>query len=249
MIQISNRVNVLNASLLAIALVGASGCATKNYVRNQTAPLIDQTNQLNDKTAVNNRAIHDTDDRATAGIAKVQGAADSAATNAQTAQKAAGDAETSANDAVHRADTLASVVAGLDNYQPVGNVSVTFGFDKAVLTADDKAQLDTFAASLGTASSFILEVTGGTDSVGGAAYNYDLSQRRADAVVQYLASKYKIPAHRFYLIGIGKDKEVADNSTREGRQKNRRVEIQMLSNQAGKTDQATTAPSPSGGTQ
>jgi outer membrane protein OmpA-like peptidoglycan-associated protein len=248
MIQMTNRINVLNASLLAVALVGASGCATKNYVRNQTAPLIDQTNQLNDKTAANNRAIHDTDDRATAGIAKVQGAADTAASNAQTAQKAAGDAETSANDAVHRADSLASVVAGLDNYQPVRNVSVTFGFDKAVLTADDKAQLDTFATSLGTASSFILEVTGGTDSVGSAAYNYDLSQRRADAVVQYLASKYNIPAHRFYLIGIGKDKEVADNHTREGRAKNRRVEIQMLSNQAGKTNQAIAAPTPSGGT-
>jgi len=248
MIRTTNRMNVLSASFLAIALVSVSGCATKNYVRNQTAPIIDQTNQLNDKTATNNRAIHDADDRATAGIAKVQGAANTATTNAQTAQKAAGDAETAANDAVHRADSLASVVAGLDTYQPVSNVSVTFGFDKAVLTADDKAQLDTFAASLGTASSFILEVTGGTDSVGSAAYNYDLSQRRADAVVQYLAAKYNIPAHRFYLIGIGKDKEVADNTTREGRAKNRRVEIQMLSNQTGKTDQATTASTPSGGT-
>jgi OOP family OmpA-OmpF porin len=52
-------------------------------------------------------------------------------------------------------------------------------------------------------------VTGGTDSTGPAQYNYDLSQRRADAVVQYLAAKYNIAAHRFYLIGIGKDQEVA----------------------------------------
>jgi OOP family OmpA-OmpF porin len=48
--------------------------------------------------------------------------------------------------------------------------------------------------------------------------------------VQYLAAKYSIPAHRFYLIGIGKDKEVADNKTREGRAKNRRVDIRLLSN-------------------
>ncbi len=54
----------LNYSLLAVALTVLSGCATKNYVRNQTAPIIDQTNELNDKTAANNRAIHDTDDRA-----------------------------------------------------------------------------------------------------------------------------------------------------------------------------------------
>ena len=217
-------------AMLAIVLIGVTGCATKTYVRSQTAPLIDETNQLNDKTAANNRAIHDVDERAQAGIGKAQGAADAADQSAQTAKKAAGDAETAANDAVHRADSLASVVAGLDNYKAVSNVSVTFGFDKAVLTDDDKSQLDTFAAQLGTAKSYIPEVTGGTDSTGPADYNYQLSQRRADAVVQYLASKYQIAAHRFYLIGIGKDKEVADNSTREGRAKNRRVEVRLLSN-------------------
>jgi len=238
--MLTHKMHILNASILAVAVAALSGCATKNYVKTQTAPLIDQTNELNDKTAANNRAIHDTDERAQSGITKAQGAADSATTNAQGAQKAAGDAETAANDAVHRADSLASVVAGLDNYQPIGNVSVTFGFDKATLTKDDKEQLDTFAGTLSTAKSYIVEVTGGTDSTGNADYNYQLSQRRADAVVQYLASKYNIPAHRFYLIGIGKDKEVADNSTREGRAKNRRVDIRLLSN-SGQANGATPA--------
>jgi outer membrane protein OmpA-like peptidoglycan-associated protein len=237
--MLTHKMHILNASILAVAVAALSGCATKNYVRTQTAPLIDQTNQLNDKTAANNRAIHDTDERAQSGITKVQGAADTATTNAQTAKSAAGDAENAANEAVHRADSLASVVAGLDNYQPIGNVSVTFGFDKATLTKDDKEQLDTFAGTLTNAKSYIVEVTGGTDSTGNADYNYALSQRRADAVVQYLASKYNIPAHRFYLIGIGKDKEVADNKTREGRAKNRRVDIRVLSN-SGQTNGATT---------
>jgi len=241
------RMNLCKVSILAVAIAGLSGCATKNYVKNQTAPIIDQTNELNDKTAANNRAIHDTDERATAGITKAQGAADSATQNAQTAQQAAGTAETAANDAVHRADSLASVVAGLDNYQPIGNVSVTFGFDKSVLTKDDKEQLDTFAGTLTSAKSYIVEVTGGTDSTGDANYNYQLSQRRADAVVQYLASKYSIPAHRFYLIGIGKDKEVADNSTREGRAKNRRVDIRLLSNQGAPATNAAATPAPTTG--
>jgi OmpA-OmpF porin, OOP family len=236
----TQRMQVLQLSVLAVAVAALSGCATKNYVKNQTAPIITQENELNDKTAANNRAIKDTDDRATAGISKAQGAADTATSNAQNAQKAAGDAETASNDAVHRADSLASVVNGLDNYRPMGDVAVTFGFDKSVLNKDDKAQLDTFAATLTNAKSYILEVTGGTDSTGSADYNYALSQRRADAVVQYLASKYEIPARRFYLIGIGKDKEVADNNTREGRAKNRRVEVRMLSNM-GASD-APTAP-------
>jgi outer membrane protein OmpA-like peptidoglycan-associated protein len=146
-----------------------------------------------------------------------------------------------ANNAVHRADSLDSVVKGLDTYKPLADVSVTFGFDKAVLTKEDKDQLDTFAAQLASAKSFILEVTGGTDSVGPAQYNYELSQRRADAVVQYLASKYSIPAHRFYLIGIGKDKEVAPNTTAEGRKQNRRVQVRLLSNGAAADSNPQTA--------
>ena len=214
----------------ALSVAGVIGCATKNYVHNQTAPLIDQTNQLEDKTAANNSQIHDVDEKAQAGVNQAQGAADPATQNAQMASKAAGDADDAANLAVHRADSLDSVVKGLDSYKPVANVSVTFGFDKAVLTKEDREQLDEFAAQLGTAKSFILEVTGGTDSIGSAQYNYELSQRRADAVVQYLASKYSVAAHRFYLIGIGKDKEVAPNNTAEGRKQNRRVEVQLLSN-------------------
>lgn len=224
----------------AVALAGVTGCATKNYVKSQTAPIVEHTNQLEDKTAANNRALHDVDERATAGINKAQSSADAANQSAQTAGKAAGDADTAANDAVHRADSLDSVVKGLDSYKSVGNVTVNFGFDKAVLSKDDKAQLDSFAQQLGSAKSYILEVTGGTDSTGSRDYNYDLSNRRADAVVQYLASKYGIAAHRFYLIGIGEDKAVAPNNTADGRKQNRRVEVQLLTNMNnGQTTAAT----------
>jgi outer membrane protein OmpA-like peptidoglycan-associated protein len=232
----SGTMSIYRSALLglaaSVAVAGAAGCATKNYVRNQTAPMIEHTDQLDAKTAENNRQIHDVDDRAMAGTKRAQDAADSAGKNAQDASHAAGDAQIAADNAVHRADSLDSVVSGLDNYQPVSTVSVTFGFDKAVLTKEDREQLDTFAASLGSVKSYILEVTGGTDSTGPAQYNYDLSQRRADAVVQYLGSRYGIAAHRFYLIGIGKDKEVAPNTTADGRKQNRRVEIRLLSNRS-----------------
>ena len=216
----------------SLAMLGTAGCATKNYVRTQTAPLIEHTDTLDAKTAANNQKIHETDENAQAGIAKAQSAADAANQSAQTASSSADQAQTAAVDVVHRADSLESVVKGLDNYKPVADVTVTFGFDKATLTKDDRDQLDAFAAQLGSAKSYILQVTGGTDSVGSAQYNYDLSQRRADAVVQYLASHYQIAAHRFYLIGIGKDKEVAPNNTADGRKQNRRVQVQLLSNMA-----------------
>ena len=223
----------------ALAVTGATGCASKNWVKSQTAPIVDHTGKLEDQTAANGRAIKDTDDRAQAGIKQAQTSADAANQNAQNAGKSAQDAETAANNAVHRADSLDSVVKGLDNYKPLANVTVNFGFDKAVLTKDDKDQLDTFAGQLNTAKSYILEVTGGTDSTGSAEYNYELSNRRADAVVQYLASKYNVPAYRFYLIGIGKDQAVAPNDTADGRKQNRRVQVQLLSNMSG--DQAPAA--------
>ena len=70
-----NRFGVLGLAV-GLAVVGATGCATKNYVRNQTAPLIDGTNQLETKTADNNRRIHNVDDRAQAGIRQAQGTAE-----------------------------------------------------------------------------------------------------------------------------------------------------------------------------
>jgi len=216
----------------ALTALGVTGCASKNYVRTQTGPLVTHTDQLDQQTATNNRAIHDVDDRAQAGITKAQSSADSANANAQTASQQANTADTAANDVAHRADSLDSVVKGLDNYKEVTKASVTFGFDKAVLTTDDKAQLDSFAVQLGSAKSYILEVTGGTDSTGPADYNYQLSQRRADAVVQYLAAKYNIAPHRFYLIGIGKDQYVAENNTAAGRKENRRVQVRLLTNMA-----------------
>ena len=231
----------------AVALVGVTGCATKNYVKTQTAPIIDHTNQLDQRTADNNRALHDVDDRATAGIKQAQSSADTATQNAQSATKAAGDADVAANDAVHRADSLDEVVKGLDNYKPLANVTVNFGFNKSNLTKDEQAKLDDFAQQLGNAKSYILEVTGGTDSIGSKEYNYELSNRRADSVVQYLAAKYGVAAHRFYLIGIGKDKEVAPNNTAEGRKENRRVEIQLLSNMGNGQAPATPQPAPGPG--
>ena len=225
----SHRIGFALTAAALIAL-GVTGCATKNYVKTQTGPLIDRTDQLDQRTAENNRKIHDVDDRAQSGISKAQSTADAANANAQNASQAANQADTAASDVAHRADTLDSVVKGLDNYREVTKVSVTFGFDKALLTSDDKAQLDQFAGQLGSAKSYILEVTGGTDSAGSAQYNYDLSQRRADVVVQYLAAKYGIAPHRFYLIGIGKDQYAASNDTPTGRKENRRVQVRLLTN-------------------
>jgi OmpA-OmpF porin, OOP family len=225
-------------ALGAVSLLLSAGCSTKNYVKSQTTPLVQKTNELDDSVAANNRAIQSTNDRAQAGIQQAQQSANTATQNASAANQAATQAQGAAQEAVNRADSLSSVISNLDNYKQVGDVSVTFDFNHSDLTKSDKEQLDTFATQLTSVKSYILEVTGGTDSVGSAEYNYQLSQRRAESVVQYLAAKYNIPAHKFYLIGIGKDQEVASNRTAAGRAQNRRVQVQILSNAAGATGTA-----------
>ncbi|HEX3987111.1 MAG TPA: OmpA family protein [Acidobacteriaceae bacterium] len=250
MIRISGAGLAAASAVAALSLVFATGCTTKNYVRSQTEPVIQKTNELDDATAANNRAIHDVDTRSQQGIQNAQNSANQAQQNAQNATQAASTAQQSAQDAVNRADSLAGVIAGLDNYKQVGDVSVTFGFNKSVLTKGDLAQLDQFGGQLAGTQSYILEVTGGTDSVGSKEYNYALSDRRAMAVVQYLAAKYNVPAHKFYLVGLGKDVEIDSNKTAAGRAKNRHVEVQLLSNsgqnQPAQTGMAT-PPSTGGG--
>lgn len=229
---------------LASAFVVACtvGCSTKNYVRSQTAPIVQQTNELDAKTAADHRNILDTDERAQRGIAGAQGAADTANQHALAAGQSADTANQSAQEAYNRVDTLSGVVANLDNYKSLSDVSVTFAFDKSSLTTSDKKKLDDLAANLTNTRGYILAVTGGTDSTGDANYNYQLSQRRADAVVNYLAVKYNIPPHKFYLIGIGKDQEVASNRTSAGRAKNRRVEIKLMSNMTNNQPASSSTP-------
>src|SRR5215831_7913946 len=238
-----NRASLVLA--LAASMAATVGCASKNYVKEQTTPLINKTNELDDLTAQNTKAIKDVDARAQAGIQQVMQSAAAADQKAQAAGQQAAQAQQQADNAVHRVDVLSNAVANLDNYRVVSETSVHFGFDKDFLTKQAKEELDKLAATVPNTKGYIITVEGGTDSTGTADYNYDLSQRRADSVIQYLGSKYNIPAHKIYLIGLGKDKPVEDNKTRDGRAANRRVDIRLMSNTAEGGQPAAGTPPPS----
>lgn len=225
-------------------MVASVGCASKNYVRQETTPLINKTNELDDLTAKNTRDIKDVDARSQTGIQQVQAKAAEVDQKALAAGKQADEAQTLANNAVHRVDTLQNTVANLDNYHVVAETSVHFGFDKDTLTKKATEALDQLANDIPNTKGYILAVEGGADSVGSQDYNYGLSQRRADAVIQYLASQHNVPAHKIYLIGLGKDKPVDSNRTREGRAKNRRVDVRLMTNTTGETPAQTAPASP-----
>jgi len=223
-----NRTSLI--ALLALSMAATIGCSSKNYVRQQTTPIINKTNELDDLTAKNTNAIKEVDARAQKGIQEVNAKAEEVDQKAQSASQQAGQAQTVADSAVHRVDVLQNAVANLDNYRVVTETSVHFGFNKDNLTKNAQDALDQLATDVPNTKGYIITVEGGTDSVGSSEYNYTLSERRADSVIQYLASKHNIPAHKIYLVGLGKDKPVEDNKTRDGRAKNRRVDIRLMTN-------------------
>jgi OmpA-OmpF porin, OOP family len=218
---------------LAASMVATVGCTSKNYVKNQTTPLINKTNELDDLTAKNTRDIKDVDARAQAGIQAVNAKTDEVEQKAQSAAQNAGQAQQMADAANGRVGVLTDTVANLDNYHAVAETSVKFGFNKDNLTPKAKEALDQLASSISSTKGYIIALEGGTDSVGPADYNYDLSQRRANSVIQYLATKYNVPAHKIYVIGLGKDKPVETNKTSSGRADNRRVDVRLMTNTVG----------------
>jgi len=233
-----NRFSVI-AVLAAGSLPLTVGCATKNYVKSQTTPVINNVNELDDETAKNTRDIKDVDTRAQQGIAQVNSKATAADQKALAAGQTADQANQHATQASNRVTSLAGTVENLDNYKPVSQTTVLFGFDKSQLTRKDKQTLDELGSQLQNQKHYIIQVEGYTDSTGPADYNYQLSQRRADSVIQYLAQKYNVPAYKIFLIGLGKDNPVAQNITSAGRAKNRRVDIRLMGNSLTESAQAS----------
>jgi OOP family OmpA-OmpF porin len=104
-----------------------------------------------------------------------------------------------------------------------------FDFNKATLKPEGMAKLDQAAAVMAEHADLTVGVEGHTDSVGSDAYNQKLSERRAQAAVDYLVSK-GVDASRLQPTGYGESKPVASNDTAEGRAQNRRVDLVVTGN-------------------
>ena len=115
---VSSRICSLVLAGSAAALLSA-GCSSKNYVRSQTAPIVQQTNDLDARTAADHRTIAETDERAQKGVNGAMAAANSADQRAMASGQAADAANRSAQDAYNRVGTLSGVIANLDNYKPL----------------------------------------------------------------------------------------------------------------------------------
>jgi len=142
-----------------------------------------------------------------------------------TAQIHAKPIEESANAAHER-------ISSLDDWKELGLVSVYFPVSVSEISPEGKKALDDLAAKAPGASNYQVEITGHTDSTGNSKINDELSAKRAEAVVKYLTVTKNIPLRRIVLpMGYAATQGTADNSTEEGRAKNRRVDVRVLVNE------------------
>ena len=240
MVSPIRRLSVMRIAILA-SFVALSGCATRKYVRLQTATLEPAIQEAQNGVKENAERIDAVDKRAQQGLTAAQAAdtkATQAGTAAQTAQTAAQTADRKADtanqgvqQATNRITTLESRVNNLnDNYTESAKEVVNFKFNSATLDSQAKSTLDQIAMGAGT-TGFMIELHGFTDSKGSEQYNIGLSQRRAEAVQRYLVSK-NIPLFRISIVGLGKEDPVADNKNEKGRSQNRRVEVRVLKSTA-----------------
>lgn len=120
-------------------------------------------------------------------------------------------------------------ISSLDDYEVKESAVVNFDNGSASLSAEAKTALDKVAEEAGRQKGFVIEIMGFASSDGDTEFNKRLSQKRADAVVQYLAENHSVPLRRIVMpLGLGEAKPVGDNNTREGRKQNRRVEVKVL---------------------
>src|ERR1700676_2032583 len=151
---------------LAASMVATVGCASKNYVKQQTTPLINKTNELDDLAAKNSKDVKDVDARAQSGIQAVNAKTAEVEQKTQAAGQTAASAQQMADAANGRVGVLTNAVANLDNYHAVAETSVKFGFNKDNLTTKAQDALDQLAAGISATKGYIIPLEGGPDSLG-----------------------------------------------------------------------------------
>jgi OOP family OmpA-OmpF porin len=140
--------------------------------------------------------------------------------------------KTEADQANQGVTSVNKRVSDLDNYESKYSKTVYFRLNSATLSPQAKQDLDQLAQQALNEKGYMIEVAGFADTTGKAAVNQELSQRRANAVIQYLQQQGNIPLHRILApAGMGTSHAVADNKTASGRKMNRRVEVTVLVNQ------------------
>jgi outer membrane protein OmpA-like peptidoglycan-associated protein len=205
-----NRQLVFFAGLVVfIALVIGPACATKKFVQGESAALDQKIADVSSEVEASQKRIKEHDDQlATIGSLITQH-----------------DGQFKAVDG--KIEEVKTLIRGnLVLTATLKNSDAKFNFDSAELSPEAKGILDGFVQKLIEQNKGVfIEIQGHTDITGTDAVNMTLGQKRAEAVMIYLYKQHRIPLHRMSVVSLGSSVPVADNTSRDGRSQNRRVEI------------------------
>jgi len=160
---------------------------------------------------------------------RVSGQIDELMAISNAAKGGAKAAQDTADAAVAGVNATNKRISDLDDYVVQSTATVNFKVGSAVLSPEAKASLDQIATASTSLKGYTIEVTGFASAEGDTKKNKALSERRAQAVKEYLIENHNIPLRRIGTsYGFGELQAVADNTTKEGREQNRRVEVKLM---------------------
>jgi len=195
--------------VVVFVLLLTSGCASKKFVIKEVADIDNKVESVSNEVEANQKRLSEHDQKL-ASIGELISKQDS--------QFKAVDA---------RVDEVKGLIRGkLIAKETLRASDTKFGFDSFQLAPEAKTVLDSFVQKLIEENKGVyLEIQGHTDGTGSEEYNLSLGKKRAEAISDYLYKQYRIPLHRMEVISLGSSQPLADNSTREGRAQNRRIDI------------------------
>ncbi len=185
-----------------IFLLGITGCATEQYVKDQIAAIDTEIGEVRNQLEANQTEI--------ASLKKKH--------------------SKTVREAMSRAEEARKLAKGKLLYEAtISGDSVYFGFDRSSLSDEAKMCLDVFAGVVKTENKNVyIEIQGHTDDMGYEEYNMELGQARAEGVMRHMHMEHGIPLHRMNAFSYGESKPVVDNNIPGIRGKNRRVVIVVM---------------------
>lgn len=204
-----NKLAFIAGIIILIGVVSGPGCATKKFVNTELVALDKKVEGVETAIEENQKRIREHDERL-ASIGSI-----------------IKEHESQLKGVDGKIEEVKKYARGTLVFKEIlRNNEATFSFDSFELAPEAKGTLDKFVQTLIELDRGVyLEIQGHTDSTGPESWNLLLGKKRAEAVMEYLYKQHHIPLHRMQVISLGSSVPSADNATREGRAKNRRVEI------------------------
>ncbi len=221
---------------ISATLAATSGCATRKYVRNSVNTSADTLTARIETNEGEIKEVRDEVDKKVSGVDSRVSALDTRTSqgmnslkgDVQNVDQRASQAQSAADRAANGVNTLDQKFQNRNLFTTSDEKAVQFKFNSATLDKQYTDTLDEIANTLMQNPDAIVVLEGRTDSAGAKNYNLRLGERRIEAVRHYLVVEKGVPVYRIHEISFGSEKPVAENKSREGREKNRAVVMTVM---------------------